>query len=308
MSREPSGPAASRIVMTILGIALLALPGAFPMQEDADEKAAAMARIQDHMEKREWKEAAKLLKTYQRKHASTVEERAEAGRMLRKAEGFQAYEKIQEEYRRQERVRQAVEKVQKLLEEFADVPDLVSQAEEYLSGLRSQFILLLDGFEDRLSEEEMEKLTDEEKKKLPPRMSGVGLETDKAFVKRGRKAGRWPRDKVGGTSSIPVRQNDWSGYETFCIWIYNGKVFPKEIQHLRLEFASSGGAFTTLIAIDWTGWKDVRLAMSGDQSPIARDFRATWGDVRGAWITHVDRLAHPLDLVLDDVRLEKAVK
>ena len=291
--------------------ALLCAPfllGSSLLQEDP-EKYAAMEKIRVYLDNGEWRAARKKLKIYLKKHASTSEERSEISILIQKAKGFEVFEKIQKEYQRDEKARRAARKIQDLLLDFSDVPDLVKLAEECLETLRSQYIFVFDDFEGWPDPEAEKKMDSEERAKLGPRMTGLVLETREDRVKQGHQAGRWKSKGGGGSVSLPPILEDWTGFDFMCMWIFNEKVYPKHIQHLRVHVSSGGpNFFRALIALDWKGWKEIRLPLRGRKSPFGKYGHGEWSSVTFVFIEHVDSLPRPLDLVFDDVRLEKAVK
>ena len=279
------------------------------LPQEVQEKHSAMEKIRGYLDNGEWKAAGKYLKIYLKKHTSTTEERSEISALIREAKGFETFEKIQKEYQRGEKARKATGKIQDLLLDFSDVPDLVKLAEEYLEALRTQYIFVFDDFEGWPNPEAEKKMDSEEKKKLGPRITGLVLETREARVKQGHQAGRWTSKRGGGSISLPPILDDWTGFDFMCMWIHNDKVYPKHIQHLRVHVSSGGpNFFRALIALDWRGWKEIRLPLRGRKSPFGKYGHGDWSSVTFVFIEHVDSLPRSLDLVFDDVRLEKAVK
>lgn len=281
--------------MSRAGIWVLVLLPLLPLPQE-NEKEAARENIQGYLEASDWKRAAKALKSYIRKHVLTEEEEQEARASLDRAEGFYEFEKIQKEFQKKERVRNSAEKVADLLEEYGQVPDLRAQAEEYLGGLRSRYVLSLESFENW---EDKDAVT----------ATGLQLESDPEYVKRGRGAGRWT-SPGGGAITVPIRQEDWSEYAYFCLWIYNEKLDRKRPTHIEVMVGSvdGRGCFITHFAIDWTGWKEVRKLMITRKTEFSKAGGAEWNAVTRLTLQHDDTHRLPFDIVLDDIRLEKAVK
>ena len=303
-ARLPFGGPPGLLMLAALLCAPILIGSSLP-QEDP-EKHAAMERIRGYLDSGEWKAAGKYLKIYLKKHASATEERSEISALIHKAKGFEAYEKIQKEYQRRQKARKGAGKIQNLLRDFADVPDLVKLAEEYLEVLRAQYIFVLDDFEGWPDPEAQKKMDREEKMKLKPMSTGLVLETREDRVKQGHQAGRWTAKRGGGSIALPPILDDWTGFDQMCMWIYNEKVYPKNIQHLRVHVSSGGpNFFRALIALDWRGWKEIRLPLRGRNSPFGKHGHGKWNSVAIAFIEHMDWLPLPLDLVFDDIRLEK---
>ena len=79
--------------------------------------------------------------------------------------------------------------------------------------------------------------------------------------------------------------------------------------HIRVEVRTgTGGYFTRIIALDWEGWRNLRVPMKGKKAGFASDTRADWSDVHHLYFYQIDTHPTPFDVVLDDIRLEKAVK
>lgn len=287
-----------RIVVVSLG--LLFLCGA--SSQEGPEKEEEMARIRTLIEEGAWKQAARALKGYLRTYPGTPEEKAEVTGMLRHAEGSLKIEEIQGEYRRRHRIRKAVKKLDEFLEEYADFPDLVALARDVLGAVRSEYILVLQDFEGWKPEGEEEE-EDEKNAKGP-----LQLETDPEFVKEGTKAGRWGRKRSGAVFSVPTPQKDFSGYDFVAMWIYSGKPEGRFTSHLRLEISSiDGGYYLTHIAIDWVGWRRIRLWTDSKKGVFSRRGRPDWKQIAGFHIYHSESVAHPVDIVLDDICLERKV-
>ena len=74
--------------------------------------------------------------------------------------------------------------------------------------------------------------------------------------------------------------------------------------------ASSGGDhyFTYFFSIDWVGWKKIQVPMRGKKSLFSQHGKPDWGSILYFYMYHSDALRHPFDIVMDDIRLEKAVR
>ena len=289
-----------RPIPLALCLALLLL-GAAPHQ-DASEKDQEMLRIKTLLEEGAWKGAVKALKGFLRNHVETPEEKAKVARMLRGAEGSMKLEEIQEEYRKKQKIRKALKQTNKFLDDYPDFPDLVSTAEQFLEVVRSQYLLVLEDFEDWGKDEE-------EAKKKSRLMGHVKVEEEPKFVKQGKRAGRWQSRRGGSSFSVPVPEKDWSDYDFVTMWIYSAKPQGKYMSHLRVDCSCiGGGAFTTLIAIDWLGWKKVKLSMDRKRGVFSAQGRPDWKEMGYFYISHADSLPTSFDIVLDDICLEKKVK
>jgi hypothetical protein len=261
-----------------------------------DEKQEALEKIQGYMDASDWKRAAKALKAVLRKHVLTEEEEAKVRADLARAEGLYEFQKIQKEYKRSHKVRHCAEKVADLLEKYGHVPEIRRQAGEYWHGLRSEYVLSLEEFEGWDDESE-------------PRAIGIQLESRPEFVKRGLHAGRWTSPKGGGEITLPIRQEDWSEYAFLCLWVYTEKYDRKKPTHIEIQVRTEGnGYFVTHFAIEWTGWQEVRRLMITKKTQFSRMGPADWGKVTMVTLKHDDTFKYPFDIVLDDIRLEKAVR
>ena len=284
------------------GLLLLLIPMTAPaLQEEGEEKEAAMERIRARLDEQKWKNAIKEIKSYRRKHAKTDEEKEEVAGLMALAEGHQDLEKIEKDYRKKRKPRKTSRNLAKFLREYSDVPVLVEKGEELLEVARSEYVLVLEDFEDWKAGD-----GDDDGKKRE-RMTVVD---DPKFVKHGRKACRWNSGKGWDYWSIESPQPDWSEYDYFCAWIYNEKVGPRPG---RIDIEPTVGGyhyFRTFLVIDWVGWKEIRIPLTGRASMFGRHGNPDWTSIERVDFDHDDYYGGgtAIDIIIDDIRLEKAVK
>ena len=274
-------------------VLLLAVSGEPALLADS-EKEEAREKIQVLLDGKEWKDAAKKLKAYLRVHAQTEGEKGEIAYLLGKARSHVELDKIAGEYRRKEKPRSTARRVARFIQEHLDYPELLTEAEELRDVARSEYVLLLEDFED---------LVEKGKKK---RRHETPV-TDPVIVKHGRKACRWSTEPDGYSShSMQSPEKDWTGYDFFCAWIYTEEV-PEIPLHIRVELSSIGAdRFSYLLAIDWKGWKEIRLPLRG-ASGFSKIGKPSWETIGYVFMKRNDR-GRPTEIIIDDIRLEKSAK
>lgn len=298
MTLDISPGYASVSVVLSLGIVLSTLfTGALPLQEDT-EKGAAMEKIRTLMDGGEWREAAKKLKFYLRKYAETEEEKESVSALLALAEGSRELDAIEKRYREKEQPRRATRDLTKLLKKYAEIPELVERALDLRELTRSQYVLVIQDFEESKDEEDG-----------TPWGNFITRETDPKLVKHGESAGRWKNDYSGTTATtFKSPQEDWSGHDFFCMWIHNEKRGKRPI-HMRIEATSSAShRFSYFQALDWLGWKEIRMPMNGKKSKFGRYGKPSWNTITYIAIYINDEPGKTSEIIMDDIHLEKAVK
>ena len=66
--------------------------------------------------------------------------------------------------------------------------------------------------------------------------------------------------------------------------------------------------FQYLLTIDWTGWREVRMPLQGKRSKFGKHGNADWSMIERLDFEHDDDTGTAVEIVVDDIRLEKATK
>ncbi|MCZ6689763.1 MAG: hypothetical protein O7H41_09180 [Planctomycetota bacterium] len=278
------------------GLILLVLLMGSPSSWADTEKESAMEKIQSLMQQEDWKKAIKAIKTYHRKHAKTDEEKAEVSDLLTTAEGRLALDEIETYYRKRQKIRKPVRDLNKFIGEFEEFPELVEKAKGLLQALRSQFVHVLEDFEE----------WDEDD---PTRAGGKMTPVEDAkLVKHGEKSARWKTGTGWSSLLIDCTGLDWGEYAFFCAWIFNEKKSPRP-SYIRFDPTSGMDHYWAYrLAVDWVGWKEIRMPLSGRGSLFSKHGNPQWDSIEYLRIRHDDEAGGRLEVILDDIRLEKAVK
>ncbi len=288
------------ILISVFVLALVApLPGSTG-DEDESKREAEMARIQSLMDEGDWKAAGKALKSYGRKYAKTDEEKAEVESLRLLAEGEIELALIQKKYVKKQHHRKTANQLSGFIEKYGQHEELRARAEEVLNAARSAYVLVIEDFEDEESFDDGEVLD------TAPR--GKSIVTDPKRVKQGRKAGRWKTGMGWDSWLFDSPKADWSEYDFFCMWVFNPKV-NDPMAHLEIEPHTGGyHYFQYWLAIDWVGWKSIRVPLKGRASKFGKHGNADWAMIERLWFDKDEGRGAPFDLIFDDIRLEKATK
>lgn len=292
MSIHPSRSRPNGVVLALLFLFLFLSAGiaAPSIAQEPEDPHAAREEIEALLAAGDWKAAEKAAKSFRRKHATTEELEKVAERLAAHAEGGAELDKIEKAFRQSSKPRTTARKLDRFLEEYREIDELAERAAELREAARSMYVLVLEDFEDRKADED----------------SRLTIVDDPELVKHGEKAGRWNAGAGYRTFTYESPQPDISGYDFWCAWIYNAKKGPRP-GHVRID-ANSGGEhyFSFFLAIDWVGWKEIRMPLRGRASQFARHGNPDWALIEYFDIYHDDDAGTPVDLVLDDIRLEKA--
>lgn len=280
----------TRILLALIA-AVLVLPVA--VADDAD-KEEARKKAQTLIDEGEWKKAAKAFKSYLKKHADSDEEKEEIRGLLRRAEGEESWAKISRKYQKDRKLRSAVSGVRKFLDEYGDIFELWERACEFQDGLRSQYVGIVCDFEpeDWPEEEDVKSLETVE---------------DFKMIKHGNQAAHWRTGLSTERLFLEPPTTDWSGYTYFCLWIYSAKKTHRPGYLTFQAVTSPGHLFQRVYCIDFKGWREVRIPFSGKDG-FGKMGMADWKSIEQFSIIKPGSTAISMDLILDDIRLEKHVK
>jgi len=90
-------------------------------------------------------------------------------------------------------------------------------------------------------------------------------ETDPDRVKEGSSSGRWDATaRSNPWLTLKETPKDWSAYQGISFWLYaenaNGQI-------VNLNITSGEGYFLHQIHVDWTGWKQIVVALGEFKEP-----------------------------------------
>lgn len=288
------------LCLVLTGI-LSAIPAVGPVPlADGDDLESAKEEIRVRIERGEFKEARKALKIFKRQYGKEADGKAGWETLSRLLDGSEELQKITEAFRKKGRPRTTAEKLQVLLQEYGDLADLAQRVRDTLEAVRGEYVLILEDFETWKTEETREGGV-VIRKEISKGMD-VEIISDATFVKHGKHACRWtPGDSLSSFSFEPP-EADLSEYAFLCAWIFNEQR-GRRLGKMRFEAKSAeGGVFTYSLTIDWTGWKEIRVPLSG--GPFSRIGNPDWATVE-TFIVHHDLHAGALKVVIDDIRAEK---
>ena len=273
---------------------ILALPATAQV---GSEKEGAMKNIESFMEEGNWKKALKGLKSYRRNYAKTEESKDEVDRLIKRAKGSQRLDKIETDFRKKGKPRKAARKLTKILKEYGENPEVVDRGKALQEEDRSLYVLDIEDFEDTKGADD-----DDDNAGRSRRRSIVG---DPKLVKHGKYSCRWSTGMGWSYWSITSPQQDWSEYDFFCMWIYNEKVGSRPAR-IEIEPHSGGWQyFQYYLAIDWTGWREIRVPLTGRTSKFGRHGNPSWESIQRIDFDHDDDVGTPVNIIIDDIRLEK---
>ena len=96
---------------------------------------------------------------------------------------------------------------------------------------------------------------------------------------------------------------DWTKYSALVMWIYS----KEKTGRFTIDAVTRGDDyFEAWNNITWTGWKEVRIPLRGKGSRFSRIAKAKWSRITRFRIWKND--GTPLDIVIDDIRLERITK
>ncbi len=284
-------------IRVVVGVVVLAMLPLLPLRaQESSEKETAMEQITSLMDEGDWKKAAKAIKKYGKKYAKTDEEKVEVAQLMATAEGNPTLEKISKEYRKNQKHLTAAKKLRKFLVKYYEEEDLRERAEQLLEAARSSYVLVLEDFEPVEDGPDGGEMRDDT------------FTDDRKHVKHGLWARRFKSRSWSTICYFNSPEPDLTKYAFYCMWIYNAEK-AKNMPHLRIDAMSGGSSyFSYFLAIDWVGWREIRMPLHGKRSLFGRHRNPDWAAIETFRIWHEDEGAAPLDIIIDDIRLEKPAK
>ena len=279
-------PAGARLFLCVLAIVFL---GAGASDDDKEVKKEALSKeIEGYMAAKDWSRAAKAVR---RLRAMTKgEEREAADALLLRINGEKEWEKIQKLRKSSAKPGKVISKLKKFIKKFGEDDDLLERGEDALERIMKEVSAIVDNFEDGLD-----------------RVVGPGTEivSGDGKVKEGESALRWKLDTYQEDEiQISPDQNDWSQYDFLSMWIHSSK--PNWRLTIDAVTAAPDQYFECFNNITWTGWKHLRLPLRGRGSRFAARGKPSWNmiDYLRLWKDE----GSSVDIIVDDIRLEKSLK
>ena len=281
------------VSILIAGCLLLGMAGAGDGSDS--EKEAALEKAEALMESAAWKKAIKALKSYRKKYAKSDEERAEVEALILRAEGEKEFAEIDKKYRRSSKIKPAVKSIKKFIAKYKEDDELLRRSEQFYEALRSKYVAVITDFEGD---------------DWPETDDGMVPEDGEGMVRHGLQSARW-RTGIGSrwVHIIPEFQ-DWTPYTYFCFWIYSAEK-PRRPGYIFIRPGIAGGGwehhFEYVFPVDFKGWRKVKIEFRGKRG-FARMGKPNWASIEEVQFHHPGESGIALDVVIDDVRLEKAVR
>ncbi len=277
-----------RMRACLVGAFIVVLIGGVTAQEEArDAKIKDLEeQIEQKMKEKDWTRAASAV----RKLRLLVkgEEREEADALLLRVNGEKEWEKISKARQGTIRPGKLLGKLRHFLKKYGENEELRERAEELRAAIRKDVIYVIDDFEEADPDD-----YDRDTKLVPVR-------------DRGEEAGHglhWKTDSLREKElQFHFDVSDWTPYESLSYWIYT----EQKGGRLTIDCVTDNDHFfEARNNIDWIGWKQIRIPLQGRGSRFRREGKATWSNIQ--WIRFWKDEGKPIDMILDDIQLEKAM-
>ena len=279
--------------IVVAGCLLVGLGEAGATSEE--EKEAAFEKAKGLMEAGDWKKAIKALKSYKKKYAKSEEEQKEVDALVLRAEGERKFAEIFKKHRKTSKIRPAVKGIRKFMQKYKEDLELLERAEEFYAALRSQYCIMITDFE----EEDWPDIDD-----------GMSAERDEGMVKHGLQSARWKTGIGARWVHIIPKVTDWTPYTYFCFWVYNAKKSNRP-GYILIRPGSAGNTwehhFEYIFPIDFKGWREIRIDFKGKKG-FGKTGKADWAAIQEVQLYHPGTTGIAIEVVLDDMHLEKAVR
>ena len=285
-ARRSIAVVARAIPVAIAALVLLAAPPAHPQEgESTAEKIERLKeRLEQQMGDEDWDEALKTVRGL--RFVLGEEGRREYDEEILRINGELYWRKVKAKKLVARNDTDVLAMLDEFLERFATDEVLRRRAEAMRKSIQKKHGSVIADFEDGLA-----RVT-----------SGEGTITTDP-VMEGKQALRWSviGKKAKGTLTIKCRRKDWTKYDTLHFWIH-----PKQRGgRLALEAVTSkGNYFECVDDVRWGGWKGFRIPLHGRSSRFRARGRPRWTEIKYFRVRRIGD--DDLDIVIDDIRLEKA--
>ena len=179
--------------------------------------------------------------------------------------------------------------------EASSVASVLERAEEFYETLRAQYVGVI---------------TDFETSDWPGEDDGLEMVEDEGMVKHGFQAARFNTGVGERWVHIEPEITDWTPYTYFCFWVHN----EKKTQRPGYIFIRPGitgslweNHFEYIFPIDFTGWREVRIEFAGKKG-FGKTGKVEWSSIEEVQLHHPGVSGVAIDVILDDMHLEKAVR
>lgn len=277
----------------ILGLLLAGGPAT--VGDGGGEKEKAHAEALALAESGDWAGALRAFRRYRKEFGLTEDESREVKGWMRRAEGEIALREIEEEYLETSNARRAVEQLERFLKEYGEIEALRVKGRDLRSRAEEVFRPLILSFEgDR----------------WPRRSSGSPplKETDPDRVRDGKRAARWrlPGESRSSRFWVRPRIENWSSYTLMRVWVFS-ETRPERPGSITIEIGSEDlrRRAKHRIPVDFKGWKEIVIPLRGPKGQFGDVARVDWQKVTVIEFVYHRACKVPLDIVLDDIRLER---
>ena len=252
----------------------------------AEDKDALREEVNQAIANEDWKKARAAAKKLKR--ALAREHRDEATKLLRTIDAREALEKIAKAWESRPRAKKALQDLDRFLMSVEGDEDLEKRGRELQKKIRDAVYFVIGDFESGIFNDWSS--TREEK-----------------HVKQGEVAGHWNPEEDDAAVFLYSEQRDWTQYTHLVLWIYNADAKKGSKFTLDPYVVDRGTEdyFQYTVNVTWKGWKELRVPLHGKKSKFLPTGKPTWKNIGGLrfWTLR----GRHLDLIIDDVRLEKRV-
>ncbi|MCZ6690899.1 MAG: hypothetical protein O7H41_15005 [Planctomycetota bacterium] len=272
----------------LVGAFIVVLVGGVTAQEEArDAKIKDLKnQIEQRIKEKDWTKAGSAI----RKLRLLVkgEQREEADALLLRVKGEKEWEKVSKARRGKTRPGKLLGKLRHFLKKYGENEELRERAEELRAAIRKDVIYVIDDFEEADSDD-------------------YGRDTEIVPVRnRGEEEGHGLRWKTESRREEELQfhfdVSDWTPYESLSFWIYA----EEKGGRLTIDCVTDNDHFfEAWNNIDWTGWKQIRIPLQGRGSRFRKKGKPAWSNIQ--WIRFWKDEGKPIDIIIDDMQLEKAM-
>lgn len=271
----------TRLACLTLGIAIcITLP---PLQDDKEDD--LRDQLEQEMDRREWKAAGKTARTL--KGMLRGDERDEMEAVILRIKGEAEWEKVMKAKKDGKKPSKILSSLRKFTKKFGKDEELLERAREMEEVVIAPYVDMVADFEG-----------DTEDTFLG---NGAGIVTEPR--KQGKCALQWSwSDSDSESLYIASQVQDWSDSPFVSMWIHS----KRKGSRLTIDVVSDVDDFYECWSnIDWVGWKLVRLPLRGRGARFATRGKPSWGNIIAMRFWKDE--GTPIDIVIDDIRIERPI-
>ena len=268
-----------------LAAALLLGGGSAALALDREAKKDALAeKLDGEMAEQNWKAAKKTSRELRR--LCDAEERESLDLRIFQIDGELAWDKVRVKHEKSKKPSGVLKELRKFTKKFGEDDDFAERAEALEKTVLGPYVAEVQDFEGDLDD----------------KVTGGSVVTD--LKKEGEAALRWKDTTTNDESSLYVESetSNWSEYAYLTMWVHSSQVGSR----LTIDAMTDvGHYYECWNNIDWTGWKHLRLPLQGRGARFGGRGRPTWSSI--AALRFWKDEGKPIDIVIDDIRLEKPI-